>query len=144
MRRIARLSPRSAALTAAALAGAATLLFARPLRGQQGPFAVQASIPATASAGPTTDVSYSFPALPGFQLQRNPRVRVTDAAGQVEELLPMYIERQSPVWSGHRGLHTETYQPGTYRVSVEVDYNLPSGLAGTVAAPATLLTVPAR
>ena len=106
MRHISRFSSRPAALAAVGVGGAALLLLARPLRGQQGPFTVQTSIPATAGSGATTEVSYSFSFPIGFHLQRNPRVRVTDAGGRLVELLPMYIDQQAPTWAGHRGLHT--------------------------------------
>jgi hypothetical protein len=127
-----------------AVGGAALLLLARPTRGQQGPFSVQASIPATASAGATTEVRYSFPFPAAFQLLRNPRVRVTDAEGKLVELLPMYIDRRTPLWGGHRGLHTENYRPGAYRVTVEVEYAGPDGGAGVASSSegGVSLTVP--
>src|SRR5213592_1073105 len=116
MRRISRFSSRPAALAAVGVGGAALLLLARPLRGQQGPFGVQATVPAAASSGPTTRVHYSFPFPVSFQLQRNPRVRVTNGDGKLAELLPMYIDQRGPTWTGHRDLHTQNYPPGTYRV----------------------------
>jgi hypothetical protein len=149
MRTISRLTSRPAA-AAVTVGGAAVLLLARPLRGQQpapaplAPEAIHVTVPAAAAAGPTTDVSYRF-ALPApLALQGHPRVRVLDRRGRLIELLLMYIDSRSPVWSGHRGLHTENYRSGSYAVTVEVDYLQGDGTKATVATPAATVTVAAR
>lgn len=143
MRAFGHWRSRPAALAAVVL-GTGVLLLARPTRGQQGPFSVQASVPASASNAPTTEVRYSFPLPSGLVARWNPRVRVTDASGQLVELLPMSIDQRSPAWTGHRGLHTGTYPPGAYLVSIEVDYSQPNASTGSVATPPAVLTVPAR
>jgi len=137
-------SPRQIALAATALGTAAVLLVTLPSRGQQNLPTIHHSHPPTRSRGATTDVTIDFTLPPSFQLRWHPRIRVVDAKDQTVELLLTYIDQRSPVWRGHRGVHSESYRPGTYRVRSEIDYRDPSGKAGTVASPWTTLTVPER
>jgi hypothetical protein len=142
MRPISRFSSRPAALAALGVGGAALLLLARPLRGQQASPVMHASAPAVAESGPTTTVSYDFTLPPPFQFLFSPSVRVIDSTGRLIELLPMHVTQRTPVWKGDRGLHTENYRPGAYLVRIELDYLGPDGKQATAATSYTALTVP--
>jgi hypothetical protein len=144
MRQISRFSSRPAALAAVGVGGAALLLLARPLRGQQVSPVLHASAPATAESGPTTTVSYDFALPPTFQFLYSPSVRVIDATGRLIEFLPMHVTQRTPIWKGYRGLHTENYHPGAYQVRVELDYMQPDGAQASVATSYAPLDVPSR
>jgi hypothetical protein len=129
---------------AAALGATTAFLIAAPTRGQQGAPALNLTVPTTASGGADTRVSITYTLPPGVQLQRNPRLRITDTKGQLFELLPTHITPGAAVSTGYRDLHTELYPPGIYQVWLEVLYAAPGGKTITAASPATTLTVPAR
>jgi hypothetical protein len=143
------------AAAAAALVGAGAALFvALPSRGQpaartqqaariqQTQATVQISAPASVSRAPTTDVSLEFTLPAGVQLPRSPRLRVVDEKEELYELLPTYLVPGTPARTGHRGLHTENYRPGTYRVRAKLDVRLPDGKESTAVSPWATLTVP--
>jgi hypothetical protein len=128
---------RAAALVVAALGGAAVFM-AAPSRGQQAAPALSVAAPATAT-GPDTRVSLSFAVPAGAHLTRNPRLRVTDAKGQLLELLPVNVTQALPAGAGYRDLHTELYPPGVYQVRLEILYVGADGKAGSaLSAPVTL------
>ena len=102
------------------------------------------SAPAAAGAGPDTHISMGFSLPPGVRLQRNPRLRITDARGQLFELLPMSLTFTANATGGHRDLHTQLYPPGVYQVQLEILYAAPSGKTLTATTPASALTVSPR
>lgn len=154
-----RLDWRFSRRTTAALAvlgGAVALMVALPSRGQQpspgktvspsqesGPM-VQLVAPPVALTGPSTRADLTFTLPTGFQLARNPRLRVVNDKDELVELLPTYISQRSPVGTGYRDLHTENYLPGMYRVRAEVDYRQADGKTGIAITPWFTLTMPAR
>jgi hypothetical protein len=130
-------------LSAAALGTAATLCMVLPSRAQQDRPELRFSAPATRAAGAQTPVDVDFTLPAGFQLTRPARIRVVDEEGQLIELLPVFITRRAPAWKGIRGLHTESYLPGVYKVSAELPYTHPRLGPGTVVTPPVTLTIPA-
>src|SRR5947209_3209588 len=117
-----------AVLAAAILTAAALLAGPTPSPAQQSLPAVTHSAPAAAAArGATTSVTLAFTVPPGLALATNPRVRVTDAKGNLVELLPATLTRRPPSGAATRALHTGTYRPGTYQVSAEVVTLNPAG-----------------
>ena len=135
---------RSAARGAALLAGAVILGLTGPSRGQQ-PTAsqpdIQVTLPATASPG-RTRIDYALTLPPGLQITNWPAVRVVDQSGKLIEYAGLMILQRTPRLTGFHRLWTKTYQPGTYRVTVEVGFNRPDGSAATFVTPASTLTVP--
>jgi hypothetical protein len=67
---------------------------------------------------------------------------VEDEEGRLIELLPVFITRRAPAWNGTRGLYTESYLPGVYKVSAELPYTRPRLGPGTVVTPSVTLTIP--
>ncbi len=122
---------RRAALAAAALGAVAASFIAGPSPGQQSQPALSVLVPANAGSGPDTRVGANFTLPPGIQRHGNPRVRVTDAQGQLLELLPMYLTPGTTAAGAYRDLHTELYPPGIYQVRVEID------VASAAAIPST-------
>jgi hypothetical protein len=131
-------------LSAVGLGTAATLCMVLPSRAQQDRPELHFSAPATRAAGSQTPVDLDFTLPAGFQLTRPARVRVVDEEGRLIELLPVFITRRAPAWKGTRGLHTENYLPGIYKVSAELIYVHPRLGPGTVATPPVTLTIPAE
>jgi len=134
---------RRAALAVAIAGGAVGCFVAAPSRGHQSVPAPSLVAPATAS-GADTRITLSFAVPAGIQLPRNPRLRVTDAQGQLVELLPVYVTQALPAGAAYRDLHTELYPPGVYQVRVEILYVGADGKAGSALSPPSTLTVPAR
>lgn len=138
-----RLSP-GGTLTAWLLAGTVVAFHARSTFGQQEIPTVRHSAPTVRSPGRTTTVDLDFTLPRGFQLARNPRLRVIDAKGQLVEFVPTYINARSLTGKGHRGLRTRAYLPGTYQVRAEIDYQDVRGGKGTVVSSWASLIVPER
>jgi hypothetical protein len=143
MKRSGRSFVRRAALAAAAVGGATAAFVAGPSRGQQSAPVPSVAVPATAG-GVDTHVALSFAIPAGAQLTRNPRLRVTDAQGQLIELLPVHVTQALPAGAGYRDLHTELYPPGLYQVRLEILYTGPDGKAASALSAPAPLTVPAR
>jgi hypothetical protein len=144
MRLSTLLTRRPWALSALALGGTIVMLLALPSRGQQptpNQPTIQLTVPAVAEPG-RTRVSYQLALPDGFELSSPPAVRVVHEDGKLAEFGLLQIEQQTPVWSGFRRLWTKTYTPGTYRVTIEVEFKRPDGTGDKLVTPAATLTVP--
>ena len=104
----------------------------------------QGTDPSTYARYPNTRVTLTFAVPAGVHLTRNPRLRVTDAQGQLLELLPVFVTQGLPAGAGYRDLHTELYPPGVYQVRLEILYTGADAKAGSALSAPTSLTVPAR
>lgn len=137
-----RQRPRRGPILAAVLLAAAVLGVVLPSRAQQEQPEIRFSAPTTRATGRTTrtDVEFTLPA--GVRLNRAARVRVIDAQGRLIELLPFFITGRGATNKGFRGLHTESYLPGVYRVTAEVEYTHPQRGPGTAVSEAVTLTIP--
>jgi hypothetical protein len=137
------LRSRRAVLPATVLGVAAILGTVLPSRAQQDQPQIRFTAPTTRAAGAVTrtDVEFSLPA--DARLMRPARVRVIAVAdGRLVEFLPFFITGRGTVQKGFRGLHTESYLPGVYQVSAEVEYLHPRLGAKTAVSPAVTLTIP--
>lgn len=129
--------------------GAAGLLLATvlPLRGQGEPGgqATQATarvdnVSRSARMGRMrVDASFALPA--GTRLGRGPRVRVTNARGELEELLPMLHLGHDKSGACYRDLHSENYPAGTYQIQCELETIDAKSARGTVVSQAKPLTI---
>jgi hypothetical protein len=133
---------RLGALLGAAVGGAGLMIGMLPLLGQQGGASVQIGAMGPSPRIGRTRVPLSFDLPQGLQLRQNPRIRVTDAQGQLEELLPVFIVRSGSRGECYRDLHTQAYRRGTYTVRGELETVDARGGRTTVVSPATTLTIP--
>ena|SRR5947209_365047 len=142
MRSIGCSPRRPVAVRATALLGTAlSLLGALPARGQGGVPSVALRQLARVPRRPWHGVTIDYQLPPGFTLVA-PYVRVTDAGGNVIELLPGSIVPGPSGPAGYRELHSQNYRPGVYQVRAEVRYLNPAGQRVTLSSPPVTLTIP--
>ncbi len=114
-----------------------------PARGQQ-EGEVSLTCPATGAASGLTRVTVTFSHTQRARLDRHPSLRVTNAEGELVELLPVQLDRRGPAGEGHRDLKTRPYPPGVYQVRAELVYRDGTGAEQSALAAPSPLTVAAR